>query len=141
VRDTPVAYIIGYRIRDVFYLEITGYDADWKAWAVGNTCILLSLQSMISENPPLRRYDFLSYEFEYKRRFGNNKWLEANFYVFPVELRLGVIYVVLKSNIIASNILRRVYNWHRHRGGPPGAVTTSAGTTPSAAVVGGSAGS
>jgi CelD/BcsL family acetyltransferase involved in cellulose biosynthesis len=103
-----VAYIIGYRIGDCFYLEITGYDSDWKKWSVGAVCILLSLQSMLLEKPPLRRYDFLSWDFEYKKRFGNKYWLEANFYAFPTERRVSAIYFFLKSNIIVSNILRRI---------------------------------
>jgi hypothetical protein len=129
VKDEPVAYILGYRIRDAFYLEITGYDSDWRKSAVGVVCILLSLQWMLAEDPPLRRYDFLSWDLEYKKRFGNNKWLEANFYMFPNSFRLGFVYLVLKANIKASNFLRHIYNRYRSRVGPPAAgPTTSSGT-------------
>jgi len=111
VKDQPVAYIIGYRIGDQFYLEVTGYDWNWKKWSVGIVCILLSLESMLAEHPLIKRYDFLSWEFEYKKRFGNMRWMESNFYAFPDRFRFRLIYLCLKTNIIISNCLRRTYGW------------------------------
>jgi hypothetical protein len=111
VGDQPVSYIIGYRIADQFNLEATGYDSNWRKWAVGVACILLSLQAMLDEDPPIVRYDFLSWEFEYKKRLGNTKWMEANFYAFPYAFRSRVIYVCLRANIVAANRLRRFSHW------------------------------
>jgi CelD/BcsL family acetyltransferase involved in cellulose biosynthesis len=92
-------------------LEATGYDANWRKWSVGVACILLSLQSMLEENPAITRYDFLSWEFEYKRRLGNSKWMEANYYAFPYAFRSRLIHACLKANIVAADRLRHISHW------------------------------
>ena len=97
IRDDPSAFWLGRRYGNTFYLNLTGYDPEYKKYELG-TILFINMLQDIAENTNIDYIDFGFSDQPYKARFGNECWEEEDVYLFAASwrgLRLNIIRTVI----------------------------------------------
>jgi hypothetical protein len=79
-RETPVAFMIGYLYRGVYYSESIGYDPTWSEWSVGNVLHLHVVRDLTRNAVGARRFDFMYGDNSNKERLSTEARMEGNYY-------------------------------------------------------------
>lgn len=121
--DQPVAFCGGEAYGNRFTYAIPGYDPAFRDYRVG-TYVLMKLIEDLCADPEITVLDFGFGDAEYKRRFGDRSWQEADIHVFalrarPVAINLTRTAVLSTNDALASiagslGILGRVKQRWRH---------------------------
>jgi CelD/BcsL family acetyltransferase involved in cellulose biosynthesis len=82
-RGIPVAFMVGYLYRSVYYSDSIGYDPKWAAWSVGNVLHLRVMRELAGLGGEVRWFDFLHGDNANKERLSTDARLERNFYLVP----------------------------------------------------------
>jgi hypothetical protein len=86
VDDSPVAFCGGDAYGGRFHYGIPGYDPEYGEYRVG-TYVLMKMIEDLCADGGIRVLDFGSGDAEYKRRFGDRMWHEADVYLFAPRVR------------------------------------------------------
>ena len=86
VDDVPVAFCGGDAYGGRFHYGIPGYDPEYGEYRVG-TYVLMKMIEDLCADGGIRVLDLGSGDAEYKRRFGDRMWHEADVYLFAPRLR------------------------------------------------------
>jgi hypothetical protein len=95
VEDRPCAFSYGYMNDSIFFGESTGYDVQYKKYAVGNV-LLVNVIKAVCEEPNIRFLDFGWMGSEYKNHYCDQVWEEANFYIYRASFK-GCMMNLLKT--------------------------------------------
>jgi CelD/BcsL family acetyltransferase involved in cellulose biosynthesis len=101
--DRPIAFWHGYAYRGVFQTHVPGYLPEYRDLNVG-TYVLMRLLEDLCADPSVHVLDFGFGDAEYKRRFGNESWQEADVTVFAPTFK-GVRVNAVRTAILAGNRL------------------------------------
>jgi hypothetical protein len=109
INGRTVAFWIGSKYGNVFHLNFTGYDPDYKKYDPGMVLFLKMIEDCCKNE--IREIDFGFGDAFYKQRFGDQKWEEASVTLFAptfkgVGINLGRLLVNVVSNL-AELILRK----------------------------------
>ena len=124
IDDSPVAFCGGDAYGGRFYYGIPGYDPEYGEYRVG-TYILMKMIEDLCEDDRVEVLDFGPGDAEYKRRFGDRSWHEADVYLFAPRLRPFFINTA-RAEILGANdglasaaqtlgVVGRVKRWWRDR--------------------------
>ena len=89
VNDNPCAFWAGFIYQDTYYgipVGGTGYDPAFREYQVG-TILMLEMIEDLCRDPRVYYMDFGYTDMSYKRRFCDQNWEEANFYIFQPTLK------------------------------------------------------
>ncbi|OGJ84553.1 MAG: hypothetical protein A2268_11230 [Candidatus Raymondbacteria bacterium RifOxyA12_full_50_37] len=86
IEGVPCAFWIGTLYKGVFYLDFTGYDAQYHAHAPGIYLFLKMVEDLCS-NTAATSMDFGFGDADYKRRFGDTRWDEVSVMLFEGSLK------------------------------------------------------
>lgn len=101
--ERPVAFWHGFAYRGVFQTHVPGYLPEYRDLNVG-TYLLLRLIEDLCVDPSVDVLDFGFGEAEYKRRFGDEAWEEADVAVFAPTLT-GFKLNAIRTALSAANRL------------------------------------
>lgn len=101
VGEQPVAFWHGYAYRGVFQTHVPGYLPAYRELNVG-TYVLLRLVEELCADPLVGVLDFGFGDAEYKRRFGDEAWEEADVAIFAPSFA-GVRVNAVRTAIVAAN--------------------------------------
>lgn len=99
--DRPIAFWHGFAYRGVFQTHVPGYLPEYRDLNVG-TYLLLRLIDDLCADPSIDVLDFGFGEAEYKRRFGDEGWEEADVAVFAPTLT-GLKLNAIRTALSAAN--------------------------------------
>ena len=99
--ERPIAFWHGYAYRGVFQTHVPGYLPSYRELNVG-TYVLLRLVEELCADPSVDVLDFGFGDAEYKRRFGNEAWEEADVAIFAPSFK-GVRVNAVRTAIVAAN--------------------------------------
>lgn len=102
-KNSPVAFIYGYRVGSTFYYWDVGYDPKWREWSVGTVTAVKLIEALITADDPPLRLDFLYGNYDYKNRLSNHRWEEESFYLFPRSFRTFFVFRSLQLTNMLSN--------------------------------------
>jgi hypothetical protein len=124
VDGAPIAFCGGEGFRERFRYGIPAYDPEYAGYRVGNY-VLMKLVEDLCEDPKITLLDFGFGDAEYKRRFGDRSWHEADVLIYARRPRPILINIVrtafLGANAAAlalgkrTGVLSRIKNWWRSR--------------------------
>jgi CelD/BcsL family acetyltransferase involved in cellulose biosynthesis len=103
--ERPIAFWHGYVCRGVFQTHVPGFLPAYRELNVG-TYLLLRLLEDLCADPSVEVLDFGFGDAEYKRRFGDEAWEEADVAVFAPSLT-GVRVNAVRTVVVAGNRLGR----------------------------------
>jgi hypothetical protein len=86
VDGVPVAFQHGELYRGRFRMSSPGYDPAYRDWRIGNFALMQMVEDLCRD-PEAAVLDFGFGDAEYKRRFGNRSWLEADVLFFAARVR------------------------------------------------------
>ena len=98
---TPVAFCGGDAYGGRFHYGIPGYDPAYRAHRVG-TYVLMKMIEDLCADDSVHVLDFGAGDAEYKRRFGDRSWNEADVHLFRPRAR-PVFANVARAGILATN--------------------------------------
>ena len=101
----PVAYWHGYVFGGVLRTVTTGFDPAYADYRVG-TYTLLALIADACTDPAVESIDFGIGDAEYKQRFGNVHWLDADLLLLGRRLRPRVVRSVRRTTDIVDRAAR-----------------------------------
>lgn len=81
IEGEPIAFWSGWKYRNTFYTDFTGYLPEYSNLRVGNYVLQKMIRSVLSD-PSTRKIDFGFGDAQYKQILSNQKWEEASVYVF-----------------------------------------------------------
>ncbi len=99
--DRPIAFWHGYAYGGVFQTHVPGFLPEYRNLNVG-TYVLMRLLEDLCADPSVRILDFGFGDAEYKRRFGNESWQEADVTVFAPTFK-GVRVNAVRTAVLAGN--------------------------------------
>jgi len=102
----PVAFCGGESYAGRFYYGIPGYDPAFRDYRVGQLVLLRMIEDLC-EDEEVQVVDFGPGDAEYKRRFGDRSWQEADVHVFaprlrPVAVNLGRTTILRANDAMAT---------------------------------------
>jgi CelD/BcsL family acetyltransferase involved in cellulose biosynthesis len=103
LRDRPIAFWHGYAYRGVFQTHVPGYLPEYRDLNVG-TYVLMRLLEDLCADRSVEVLDFGFGDAEYKRRFGDEAWEEADVAIFGPSLK-GVRVNAVRTAVVAGNRL------------------------------------
>lgn len=122
--DEPVAFCGGEAYKGRFTYGIPGYDPALGDYRIG-TYVLMKMIEDLCEDGTVDVLDFGFGDAEYKRRFGDRSWREADVHIFaprarPISINLSRT-AILKSNDALAATARSIgvvgrvkQRWRRH---------------------------
>jgi hypothetical protein len=102
--DRPVAFCNGEAYGGRFAYGIPGYDPAYRDYRVGNY-VLAKLIEDLCADPDVSVLDFGFGDAEYKRRFGDRSWQEADVHVFAARARPATVNVARTAVLSANDAL------------------------------------
>ena len=112
----PVAYWMASTHRDVLFLHSTGYDPHFRKYEVGTILFLNLIRDACGT--VLKKVDFGLGTADYKERFGDEMWLERDYYLFRNGPRGWLLNLLISGSQCADQLARRVLS----QSGPIGRV-------------------
>lgn len=117
----PCAFEGGIVYNNAYFSDYCGYDPQFKNFNIGTILLLKAIES-ICKDINFKYYDFGWMDVDYKHRFCDIKWDEANFYIYQPSLKgvflngkKVILSVAIKSvNIFLSGIEKLKFNWIRY---------------------------
>lgn len=116
VDEKPCAYWLASTHRDILFLHATGYDPAFRKFEVGTILFLNLIRDACGSG--LEKVDFGLGTADYKERFGDENWLEKDFYIFAPTLRGVLLNVIISGGMYAENVAR----WLVSQAGPVGKI-------------------
>jgi hypothetical protein len=104
IGNQPVAFWYCSEYGRVLHLASTGYDPSHRSYEPGTVLLLRVFQDAIEAG--VERVDFGLGDADYKQRFGNEHFLEANFLLFPKTLRGLGLNALLSFLRIANRVAK-----------------------------------
>lgn len=101
LRGRPVAFWHGLAYRDTFRTGIAGYDPALAKLNVGTYLLMRTIADLCAD-PAIRIVDYGYGDAEYKRRFGDESWVEDDVVVYAGRLR-PVFVNLLRSSLLHVN--------------------------------------
>ena len=119
----PAAYWMASTHRDVLFLHSTGYDPQFRKYEVGTILFLSLIRDACGT--VLRKIDFGLGTADYKERFGDEMWLEQDYYLFRNHPRGWLFNFLISGGQFADRFARalisqsgpigRIKKWWRQR--------------------------
>jgi CelD/BcsL family acetyltransferase involved in cellulose biosynthesis len=108
--ETPAAFWHGLAYDRTFFIGTPGYDPAYKHYGLGTFSLMTVIEDLCGDDA-VEAIDFGFGDAEYKRRFGNEAWEEADVVLFAPTARAVMINVsrtsVLAAAWVARNALER----------------------------------
>lgn len=101
VDEQPIAFCGGEAYEGRFYYGIPGYDPTYSDYRVG-TYVLMKMIEDLCEDETVTVLDLGFGDAEYKRRFGDRSWQEADVHLFAPRIR-PVSINVLRTTILKTS--------------------------------------
>lgn len=114
VDGKPCAYWLASTHCNILFLHATGYDPVFRKYEVG-TILFLNLMRDVC-GTVLEKVDFGLGAADYKERFGDENWLEKDYYVFAFSVRGLMLNAVISGGMFAEKFAR----WVISQAGPVG---------------------
>ena len=124
IKNKPVAYWVGWKYREVFYTDYTGYDSDYNNYRVGNFLLLKIIEDCCNDEI-VRTIDFGFGDAQYKRILSNFSWEESQLYIFSLTMKtvcLNILRIIINKFskfiqvlLIKMNMLEKVKKVWRTR--------------------------
>jgi hypothetical protein len=105
INKRPCAFWAGTLYEDVFYLDFTGYDPQFRQYEPGTVLLVRMIEDLCQHG--IRKVDFGYGEAFYKQRFCNESWREASVYIFSTEIRSILINIMRTLVVSASNLAEK----------------------------------
>jgi hypothetical protein len=89
IKDAPCAYFAGFKFKGTHYFIPfggTGYDPIFGKFGVG-TILLLHMIEDLCNDKEVQYVDFGAFDMQYKRRFCDISWKDANFYIYQPTIK------------------------------------------------------
>jgi hypothetical protein len=129
VGGQPVAFCGGEAYAGRFYYSIPGYDPSFREHRVGQY-VLMKMIEDLCEDESVHVLDFGPGDAEYKRRFGDRTWHEADVHLFaarprPIAVNLSRTAILRTNDALASaarslRVFGRIkQGWRRRAASPP----------------------
>ncbi len=118
VDEKPCAYWFASAHRDNLFLHATGYDPALRKYEVGTILFLNLIRGACGA--VLKRVDFGLGTADYKERFGDEHWLEKDYYIFAPTFRGVALNAVISGGMFAERLAR----WVLSKTGPLGRIKT-----------------
>jgi CelD/BcsL family acetyltransferase involved in cellulose biosynthesis len=99
--QVPCAFETGIVYERVYFAEAIGYSPEWSNFSPG-TILFVKVLEDLSQNTPVKIFDYGFGSAGYKERFGTDFWPEASVYIFAPRL-YPVIINVLRSSVNSAN--------------------------------------
>ncbi len=112
VDGQPCAYWLASTHREVLFLHATGYDPEFRKYEVGTILFLNLIRDACGT--VLEKVDFGLGAADYKERFGDECWLEKDYYIFAPSLRGVMLNAVVSGGFVAEKAAR----WLVAKAGP-----------------------
>lgn len=96
-QDTPIAFMVGYLFRGIYYSETIGYDPKWAEHSVGNVLHMHVVRDLTALTPKVQWFDFLYGDNSNKQRLSTDSRQERSFYLVPRTLRWTVVVSALRG--------------------------------------------
>ena len=104
VEGKPCAYWLASTHRDILFLHATGYDPAFRKYEVGTILFLNLIRDACGT--VLEKVDFGLGAADYKERFGDENWLEKDYYIFAPGIRGVMLNAVISGGMFAEKIAR-----------------------------------
>ena len=101
----PISFWYGFVFGETFYLRATGYDPRFKKYEPGTVLFVRMLEDVCSLMTA-RKIDFGFGDAFYKSRFGDDKWEEEEFWIFPCTAR-GVALNIARTVVVSCGTVSR----------------------------------
>ena len=112
VDGQPCAYWLASTHREVLFLHATGYDPVFRKNEVGTILFLHMIREACGT--ALEKVDFGLGAADYKERFGDECWLEKDYYIFASDIRGVMLNAVISGGFFAEMAAR----WLVAKAGP-----------------------
>jgi CelD/BcsL family acetyltransferase involved in cellulose biosynthesis len=109
---TPIAFWPGYAYNGTFFIGTPGYDPAYADYRVGQFLQMRMLEDLCADDA-VEALDYGPGEAEYKRRFGNESWEEADVLVFAPTPRAVRINLVRTAVNEATRLAKRALGGER----------------------------
>lgn len=94
VGGQPAAFWLGEVYRGVFHSAATGYLPSLRQYEIGTLMLLRMVDELVAEG--IERLDFGLGDADYKRRFGDRSWREADAYLLSSCIRGRILFLYMK---------------------------------------------
>lgn len=111
VDGKPCAYWLASTHRDILFLHATGYDPAFRKYEVGTILFLNLIRDACGT--VLKKVDFGLGAADYKERFGDENWLEKDYYVFASSVRCLMLNAAISGGMFAEKFARWVISQAR----------------------------
>jgi len=99
--DKPCAFETGIISDRIYFAESIGYGPEWSSFSPG-TILFVKVLEDLSQNTPVKVFDYGFGSAGYKERFGTESWPEASVYIFAPRF-YPVMINVLQSSVKSVN--------------------------------------
>jgi len=93
VEGAPCAYQYGFIHEAAYHLDYLGYDPKFEDYGIG-TVLLLKVIEILCNDPYFKFFDFGWMSADYKDRFCDQVWKEANIYLFQPTFKGAILNIV-----------------------------------------------
>lgn len=112
--QTPIAFELDHQFNGYVVSEEAAYDQRYAESGPGRTLLLRVLQDLFEHDSP-QWYDFAAGDWDYKRRFANDRSLSAKLWLVKRDLRFGLISLLLRTDRMLRSGARQVREFLRTR--------------------------
>jgi CelD/BcsL family acetyltransferase involved in cellulose biosynthesis len=112
VGGSPIAFWPGFAYNGTFFLGTPGYDPAYEGYNVGTFLLLRVIEDLCADES-VAALDYGFGDADYKRRFGNECWEEADVLVFAPKLRAARINLVRTGVTGTTRLAKRVLGGER----------------------------
>lgn len=112
LEERPCAYWLASTHREILFLHATGYDPEFRKSEVGTILFLSLIRDACGT--VLKKVDFGLGTADYKERFGDEHWLEKDYYIFAPGFRGLMLNMVISGGMVAEKTAR----WLISQAGP-----------------------
>ncbi len=107
VDGRPIAWRIGFMVRQVYCSHHIGYDPEFEKWHPGVVMHLHSIRYLTENCRDIELLDMLYGDNDFKRKASNLARQERNYYLFPRTARGAATYLTLMSCNWLSGLIGR----------------------------------
>lgn len=111
-KGQPVAFMVGYLWRGVYYSETIGYDPAWADYSAGNVLHMNVVRDLTRLEPRVEWFDFMYGDNSNKERLSTDSRQERNYYLVPRTLRWSLLLAALRGFDTATDALNRILDRH-----------------------------
>jgi hypothetical protein len=108
VEEKPCAFWIGTLYKETLHLNCTGYDQNFRKHEPGMIVFMEMIRELCREG--VSEIDFGFGDAFYKERFGNDKWEEANVYIYPRTIKGIALNSAKTSTTLISLLADKIIN-------------------------------